>query len=70
MWVQEIMETLDQNGFEYDMSDCYVTPEKLAQYDVVFTASYNFMETMDPEKLLVFPDFRKTAISGTICTGN
>ncbi|MFR0856140.1 hypothetical protein, partial [Ruminococcus sp.] len=24
MWVQEIMETLDQNGFEYDMSDCYV----------------------------------------------
>ncbi|MFR7389971.1 MAG: hypothetical protein ACLUTU_14250 [Blautia faecis] len=54
MWVQEIMETLDQNGFEYDMSDCYVTPEKLAQYDVVFAASYNFMEPWIQKKLLDF----------------
>ena len=54
MWVQEIMETLDQNGFEYDMSDGYVTPEKLAQYDVVFAASYNFMEPGIQKKLLDF----------------
>ena len=53
-WVQEIMFALDKMGFEYDISDCYVTSEKMAQYDVIFAASYNFMEGWIQEKLSNF----------------
>lgn len=53
-WIQKIMNQLDQFGMDYDISDCFITPSKLEQYEVVFAASYNFMESWIQEKLLKF----------------
>ncbi len=57
-WIQNVMGMLDKMGMEYDVSDCYVRTEKMEQYEVVFAASYNFMESWIQEKLLKFSEKR------------
>ncbi|MDF2941299.1 MAG: Beta-galactosidase [Herbinix sp.] len=57
-WVQAITTSLDLHHYEYNYSDKYLSEEKREEYDVIFAATYDFMDEEEQKRLVNFANHK------------
>ena len=55
-WVKEVAAALDRHYYEYNYSDEYLSEERREEYDVIFAASYEFMDEEEQKRLVHFAE--------------
>jgi len=51
-WVQSVAKELNRQHYDYNYSDAYLPEEKWQEYDVIFAATYDFMDREEQNKLV------------------